>query len=402
MKLGALALAALLLVPLARAQSAPVPAHPPEILALLPPWIDALAQQATPADREQPWWAQAQHFLTRAQDARDAGRFRSALFHAETFEELLIGNRLLDEVATLPATSERKAVILQRTSAWNDEATRAWEDFRAKLHEYDGDLRSLHTIEEVLYASDLALAGALNDLNYDAVVQDLASKPSYTDQHVFALVHSSLVALHQIERARDVLGTAVKDEGLPPRIDDAKWTELATTALTEQTNPTRTQAPLALLVRPVRENAEATMAVAMLLADQRAGRAANILTIYGDARARGLDVITDSGRAMSKQLNETSYEAVHAVGAQGVFTSDAIDVALLMREYVANGNATLETIVSAWAGLDHQGFVTNVLAHVSPIVPTASPTEKTPGPAPWLVAIALVGAALLARRARKV
>lgn len=385
-----------LLAPAARAQ-APAPDFPADLVALLPGWIEEVESQVTADDKARPWWPEAELFLAKAHRAQEEGRLRSVLFHTETFEQLLLTNRLLDEARGIGASSEAKSVMLQRTGAWHDEAVVAWVAFRAKLHEYDGQLRSLHTLEKALYAADLAVAGGLNQINFDQMVREFASQPGYNEGHVFALVSTSHTPLRQLERAQDVFDVALHGEGVPPRIDDADWTNLTAATLAQPSDARKLNEPLVILGDPVRANGEGTMAVAILLAEQRALRATNIVTIYGDAETRGMDVVRDAGRAMDKELNGTSLELPRSYGLLAVFTSDALDAGHLMREYIAQGNATLHTIISTWAGLEHQKYATNALAHVSPIAPPPTPTARTPGLDVTLL-IALAALAALARR----
>lgn len=392
---GAL-LVVLLLAPAARAQGSD-PDYPDDLLALLPAWTEGAESLARAQDHEKPWWPQAESYLQKAKDAAEAGRFRVATFQLETFSEVVLVNQLLDDTASLGSDAERRSAIAQRTRAWNEEAEAAWLGFRERLHGYDAQLRSLTTIEKALYASDLALTAALSMDEHDLVSREFAKQGGVPDGYVYALVRASHTPLQAIGWAEAVLAAAARGEGLPPRVVDAQWANVTAAAL----NVTGSDAPdfletMETLAQPARENGEGVLAVAFSLAEQRATRANGMQTIFGDAEARGLAVVADASRGMSKQLNNTTLDAPRAYGLEGVFTSDAIDRARFTNEFVASGNATLATVIVAWAALEHQAYATSVLAAASPVRP--SPQDETPAAALGLVALALVAAALFARR----
>lgn len=393
---GAL-LVALLLAPVAAAQGSD-PDYPDDLLALLPGWIEEAEALARAEDRAKPWWPQADEFLAKAKAAADEGRFRITTFHLETFSEVVLANQLLDDTASMGSDAERRSAIAQRTRAWNEDAGGAWLAFRERLHGYDAQLRSLTTIEKALYASDVALTAAVSMDEHDLLSREFAKQGGVPDGYVYALVRASHTPLQAIGWADDVLAAAARGEGLPPRVVDAPWANVTAVAL----NLTAADAPdflesLETLAQPARENGEAVLAVAFSLAEQRAIRANNMQTIFGDAEARGLAVVADASRGMSKQLNNTTLDAPRAFGLEGVFTSDAIDRARFTNDFVATGNATLATVLVAWSALEHQSYATSVLGSASPVQPT--PMAETPAPGLLLVALALLGAALLIRRA---
>jgi hypothetical protein len=393
----ALLILALLALPAARAVPSE-PEYPEEILALLPGWIDEAAALVQEDDRERPWWPEAESFLQKARAASDAGRFRVGLFHIETFDELLVARRLMDDAATLPSEAEGRTYVLRSTRGWNQDAMQAWADYRAELHAYDGELRSLVTLEKVLYASDMATSAAISARTHESYARDFPSQPGIPDGYVFALVRASHAALLTIERSQQILAEVVKGEGLPPRIVDEGWADLMEVSLeADRGTPAAHLESLDALARPVRENGESTLAVAMELAYQRANRASSMQTIFGDAASRGQPVVEDAARGMGRQLNNTTIETPRSYGLSGVFTSDAIDRALFTQEFVSSGNATLATVIAAWASLEHQQYVTTALSFASPVKPEP-PVDDTPAAPLALMALALVAAALARRR----
>lgn len=393
----ALALASILLAP--SAQAAPTPDYPDDLRALLGQWLQEGEAFATSADREQDWWAEANTFLERAREANADGRVREGMFHLETFHELVIANRLVDEAMLLTNDGERKTFVLQRVSGVHEDAQDAWEAYRAKLHGYDGELHSLLTIEKALYSADIAITAMLTGSDHELIAGEFPKQQGFPEAYVHALVRGTSTVLLDLAWAQDVLDAATKEEGLPPRILDERWANLTKLSLEYGTDgeevPSYLQA-LDELGRPARENGEATLAVAFVLAEQRSTRANSMQTIFGDASTRGKDVVNDAARGMTKQFNNTTLEAPRSVGLTGVFTSDAVDRVLLTQEYVASEQADLGVVISAWASLDHAAYASNALASLSPIVP---PSPKD-APGLGIGALLLVGlvAALLARR----
>lgn len=403
MKIFALALVALLLVPAAHAATNTGEiSYPPGLIALLPAWIQEAEAMAVAEDKGKPWWNEADGFLARAKEAQGQGRFRTALFHIETYRELLIANRLIDEAKAPANANQPKSYVLQRVAGEKDDADAAWLAYRAKLHGYEGQLHSLQTIEQTLYSADLALAGMLASTEFDSLAGEFPKQEGFPEGYVFALVHASYTPLLEVGWADAILADAVKQEGLPPRIDDEKWnnfTSASTAYGLEGASPSYLEA-LDLLARPARNNGEGILSVAFVLAEQRATRANSMQTIFGDARSRGLSVVTDAARGMNKQYNNTTLEASRNVGLVGLFTSDAFDRVQLTQKYLASDQADLGTVISAWSSLEHAAYATSTLAAVSPIapLPDTSPTKGTPGASVLaLLGVALV-AAMLARR----
>ncbi|HUR69301.1 MAG TPA: hypothetical protein VM370_08640 [Candidatus Thermoplasmatota archaeon] len=401
-----LALALMMLAPAAAAAAPTEPDYPSDLVALLPGWIETSERLVTEQDRAKPWWGDAEAFLTRAKGAQAEGRVRVAMFHLETFEELLLGNRLIDDGKALGSDAEAKSFVLQRTSGWNEDAERAWTAYRAKLHGYDGQLHSLVTLEKALYSSDIALTGILNEDNFDYLSRELPKQDGFPENYVFGLVRATNTPILNLRFATDILDAAVKEEGIPPRVDDARWANITATALAYGQTDEKAPAFLEGLDargKPVRAGGEAILSVAFILAEQRATRANSMETIFGDARSRGLDVVRDAAKGMNKQFNNTTLEAPRGHGLSGVFTSDAIDRVLLTREYMSRDQAELGTVIVAWAQLEHQGYATNTLASVSPVEPPPTPSPTKPAPLPGALAMLGIVAvvAAFARSARR-
>lgn len=397
MKRVAFALAALLLLPLASAAPSE-PDYPDGLAALGATWIEEARALGEPS-RAQPWWPEAQVWLDNATAANDAGRFRIVVFHLETYHEVLLTKRLMDEAAPLGSDAERKSFVLQRVEGAHEDALAAWAAYRAKLHALDGQMRSLQSIEQALYSADIATTGILLAADHEALARDFPRSEGFQEGYVLALVRATATARLGVEWASDMLDAASASEGLPPRVLDEPWANLTSAALQdyEGTVPAYLK-PYEDLSKPARENNETMLAVAIALAEQRAIRQNGMNTIFGDATSRGKDIVADAARGMNRQLNNTTLETPRSYGLTGVFTSDAIDRARYTNEFIARGQAQIGTVTTAWAGLEHAGYVLNALAPVSPVQP--EPVEKeTPGPA--LAMLALVAAAVaLTRRAR--
>lgn len=392
--LAVLALAALLLP---TAGATPEPTYPDKVEALLPGWI-AEAEALAVNDTERPWYADAKVFLDSAKAAQAQGRVRSALFDVETFTELVLSGQLADEASALPSEAERKSLVLQRTAAWHAEAGGAWERYREQLHTLEAEAHSLLALEVALYSADQALAARLMMDEREAVAAEFPKQPTLSPGYVMALVRSSHTALQDIEWATDLLAVAGTYEGLPPRYDPVAWANVTTLALTQvEGDFPQHIAPYEKLAGPIRENNESTLATAIALAEQRASRATSIFVIYGDAQSRGLNVTRDASRAMTKQLDNTTMGGPSEFGLLGIQTADAIDRAIKVRDYAAEGRTDLNVVIGAWSSLDHAQYATTVLSGSSPIQPEDEKPAKTPlAPALAIVAIAL--AALAFRR----
>lgn len=393
MRAAPLLLAALLLAPLAGA-APPPPDYPPEMRALLPGWIAEAEALVREGDREAAWWPEAESFLERAKDADEAGRLRVAMFHLETFSELVVAQHLMEDARGAGSDSEQRAAILQQTRAWHEEAHRAWLAFRERLHGFDGEIRSVATLERALYAADVALVAATTLAEHDLLAPEFPKQSGVPEGYVLALVRSSHSARLAIERADELLTVAAASEGVPPVIDGEAWANVTQAALGVEGEAPPYLETIDALAMPARNNSETTMAVAFLLAEQRATRAYSMQTIFGDAESRGLAVVQDAARGMNKQLNNTTLETPRSHGLSGVFTSDAIDRAMLTNELLAAGNASLGTVIVAWSALEHASYATSTLATVSPVEPEA------PRETPFAGVLVALAALLIAARRR--
>lgn len=398
----AFALATLLLVPGVHA-AVPEPEFPDPLAALVPGWI-ADAEALAAGDQEKDWWPEAQKFLDSAKDAQKAGRVRSAMFDVETFTELVLTGRLTDEAAPLPSDAERKGLILQRTSAWHTQALGAWDAYRQELDDVEDEIHALHALEIAAYSADLALGARLLTDDREGLAREYPKQSGSDRGYVLALVRASRTALLELEWASDILGLAGSYEGLPPRVNETAWEELAAYALLPPEGSAPSQAePIEKVAVDIRENNESVMAVVINLAEQRAARAQSIFIIYGDAQSRGLNVTSDAGRAMKRQLENATMDEPRGYGLLGVFTADSIDRAMKTSGYLDQGLTDLGVVIGAWSALDHAKYVAATLGTVSPIQPPPvdeTPTKKTPVAA-WgaMVGIA-VGAILRSRRIR--
>lgn len=392
----ALLFAALLVVP-ATAQGATPVAYPEPVRGLLGQWIEeaeALGANSTNAS----WYPLAAEYLQKAKDAEAQGRLRTGMFHLETYHEIVLGQRLLDEAnATATSDADRRQAILDRTNPLRTEGKDDFAAFRADLHALDGQLKSVQSNELALYAADIALTGALAARTYEALVRELPKQQGVPTPYVYALVRASHGFSLDVGFARDLLDAATRLEGLPPRILDEPWsntTQIALSPVDPEGLPGYTK-DHEEVAGDARANNETLLAIALTLSEQRAARAANIHVIYGDAQGRVGTVLQDAARNMGKQLDNLSIERAHEHGLLGIFTADAIDRGVLAQEYAAAGLADLGIIVTAWANLDHQGYANAILAEASPVKPP-EPTKETPlGFALPLVTLVLVG---LARR----
>lgn len=380
--------------------------YPEDMLALLPRWTQEVEALANETDRGRPWWPDAQVYLTKASEAREDGRFRVAMFHLETFSELVVSQKIHDEAnATLGSDAERRAFVVARTSAMRADAERAWTAFRVTLTGYDDELRSLHTIEKTLYAADVALVGMLGTNVFDTHARDLSGQSGLPIGYTYVLVRASHTARLNIDWAADILAEAVKQEGLPPRALDEKWESLKLAGMVAPERQPQLPAYLEnidRLVKPVRENNETLLTLAFAFAEQRTLRVAGMQTMFGDGQSRGLDALGDAARGLGRQRNNTTMETPRLFGLTGIFTADAMDRADLTLDYHREGRADLGIVLSAWGGIDHQNLVTGALGAVSPVVPPTQPPlkDETPGAGVALVVLAAACAVALAARRR--
>lgn len=402
MKLAPLALAALLLAPLlpsALAETAPSE-FPPEMKALLAKWVGEQEALLTEDDRARPWFPEADEFLQRAKNASAAGRVREGMFHLETFHEILVTKRLLDEGALLTNDGDRRLLVLQRLRAVHSDAEIAWGEYRERLHGYDGAVRSLHAVETAVYSSEIALGSMVGAQSFQPISDAFAKERGFPEGYVMALARTSATALVSVGWANDILGEAAKLEGLPPRLVDEGWTNVSALALASGVDrPPAHLEGIEVLADPARANNESLLAIGFMLATQRAARISSMETIFGDATSRNPNVANDTARYMAAQANNTTLEAPRSFGLLGLFTSDALDRVRLTQEYHARGKAGLEVIFVAWAALDHQSFATTALGRMSPIQPPPPEANEAPGVgALALVALVALVAALARRR----
>lgn len=396
----ALFMLALLLVP--QAQAAPtIPEYPPEFLALAKKWI-AEAESFGENDTTKPWYPEAAKFLALSKDMIADGRVRATMYELETYYELVLTGRVIDDAQALASDAERKTFALQRVGVWREESIAAWADYREKLVQISGDVHSLQAMEIVLYSADNALSGRLTIEDHQLLARDFPKQPTFSRDYLLALVRADHTSLLNIQWASEMLDVAGIREGVPPRLEEANWSVQVNTTLAD---PGYTNVPAHLetiekIAVDVRANGEGVMAMALYLAGQRVSRATNIVVIFGDAQSRGMDVVTDASRGMLKQLNNTTSDAAKSYGLLGLFPADAVDRGVFTQSFVATGQADLSTIISAWAGLDYQGYATAVLAAASPIVPQDDEPAKAATPFPWVYSLAAlcIVAAMLRRR----
>lgn len=396
--LVACALALLVAAPQAGAARAPDP-YPADLAPLAARWIqEAEAFGASSANAT--WYSEAESYLLKAKNASAEGRLRVASFHVETYTELVRAHRLLDEAAAYRSDAEKKSYILGQTHEWRAEAEQAWTGYRARLHSYDGQLRSLHAIEKALYSADVAFATYAEGKRYDDIAREFPRSPGVERGFVLALARASSTVSLDVGFAHDILDVAIASEGLPPRVNDEAWANATAKAVEEVPEGALPGyvSGMEEIARPIRANNESLMSIAISLAEQRTMRAMNMETIFGDAQSRGKNIVADAARGMGKQLNNTTVQKVQAYGLEGVFTADAIDRALFAQGFIERGEATIGTVLTAWSSLDHAGYAASLLAGVSPVKP-AEAKKESPGlaPAAALGAVALLAVALRRR-----
>lgn len=390
-------LALLLLAPGARGQPA-APEYPEDLRALLDGWMRDAEALGAPS-KGKPWYPDVETWLAKARQAQADGRVRVAMFDIETYTELVLAHELVEDANETGSDAEGRALVVARTREWQQQAEAEWTELRAAARELDADARSLHTIEQATYGADIGLMGMLLTQQMDLLARDLGSRTQIDVGYVAAMVRASHTALLDATWGRDIIESAGALEGLPPRVLDDRWANLSLAARYGPSPAPPYLEPYEKRAEGPRANNESIVSLAFALAEQRAARENAIQGIFGDARSRGKAVVADAARGMGKTLNNTTMETARAVGLRGVFTADAIDRASYTQEVVASGNAELANVVVAWSGLDHAGYVVETLGAVSPVEPVvASPTKPTPGASLALAGLALLAAALLARR----
>lgn len=397
MRLVALALAALVLLPTVSATT-PRPEFPNDLKTLLGKWIATEEALITDEDRGRPWFEGAYEFIARAHTANTHGRVREGMFHLETFHELLLTKRLMDEAATFANDGDRRVFAIQQLRATQSDANAAWAGYRERLHSYEDDIRSLQTLEMTLYSTDTAITGLMSLAVFDNIANALSKERGFPEGHVYALVRSSATPLMNMQWAEDMLTVSSEADGLPPQIVAERWANLTAGAINVSTQPAPSLEGLFELARPVRENGEGTLAFGFLLTAQRLSRLASMESIFGDATQRR-SVLDDATRFMSNAANNTTLDAPRSVGLQGVFTSDALDRVILTQRYLDEGKAELPIVLLAWASIDYAAYATNALATVSPIVPPVEPEKEAPGVGSGLL-VAVITAVVVARGRR--
>lgn len=356
---------------------------PDDIEALLDGWISEAEAIGAPY-AERPWYPEAEAFLEQAKEAREAGRFRVALFDLETYTELALAKALLDDASNLTSEGERKTLAIERTRAWATQAREAWGALRADLHEHDGELGSVRSVERALYAADIGIVARLMLDEHARLSKELPKEPRLDEGYALALVRASHSQLLNLGWASDVLGTLGAVEGLPPRLDEAVWANVTAASLRPRAEDEQVQPmlePYLPLEDEARENGEGILATALALAELRTQRTSGIYVIFGDATSRGKDVVADAARSMGRRLENATLEDPRGYGLEGVFTADAMDRAAYTLEFVERDQADLGLVVSAWATLDHADYVLSAVAPASPVRPAsteADAREETP------------------------
>lgn len=397
------ALAALLLLaPPAQAVGKPLPEpdYPDHVLALLPSYVNDSTALVGAGDRERAWWPDAEEWLTNATNASAAGRFRVAVFDLETFTEVLLTKQLMDEAAALPNDAERKTFVIQRTTAWKQDADRAWTSFRETLHAYDGQIRSLRTLETALYGADMALTSAATVAQHAALAREFPAQPGFDEGYVMTLVRYSHTPLLKIQWSEEMLQAAADVEGTGARIKEPEWANLSAIALGVNGTGVQSIQDLRTLGQPARDNGEATLALAFALAEQRSARLADIQLIYGDAQTR-FDTLDQAARNMNNRLENLTLDTPRGVGLDGVFTSDAADRARYALEFHERRQSNLGLVLATWASMDHADYVSAALAQVSPITPPEPEEERGAPLAPWLALAGIAVVAVALRRPRR-
>lgn len=395
--LPALLLVAALLVPSAAARPAPLP-YPAPIAALAPKILDHVADLEANASGE-PWWAGVKPWLDRAHADAEAGRFHATLYDAETYRELVLAHELEASANATSATAgDRRNFVIQTAASWRAASNATWTAFRAKVHEADGQLRSVGALETTLFAADLAIEAKSTDASFDAYVQRYAREPDPPFDYLLLFARLTQTPILDVQVAQDVLQEGFAQDGVPPAIVQDRWINNTRVALAPPASASPQMQRFEDLAGPVRANDEAIMAVALTLAEQGQGRLSGMETIFGDGASRGKAVVQDADHGFQRQLNNTTLEPSRSHGLAGLFMADAFDRAVYAQDVVDNGTASLGVVLNAWSGLDHAGYATNVLADVSPVKP--APAKATPGVgAPALVAAMLVAAVVARRRA---
>lgn len=400
----ALLLALLVLsAPLAAAKEPAQARYPRALLDLLPAWTDA-ADAAGRDAQGQPLSPDAQAYLEKAREAAREGRFRVALFDLETHHQLSETRRLLDQAASQGSVPRQKEHVLARDAAHRQAAMEDWAQYRARLHALDGQLRSLHAAELALFSADLALTALVQTQEGEAIRAAFSRESGVDEALVAGLVRTSLGVSRALEHAHDVLDAAGAFEGLPPRLDASAWNETVAAAMVEPEGETPPHlAPLERVAGGARGQGEGLLAVALQLASLRQARFAVIMQQYGEAGARGRDVVADATVGLRRGMENVSVEAPLRADLLGVFTADALDHARYTLAFAERGQAGLPTIAYAWAALEHQARATDLLAHAAGNGPAAAPPEDRDAPLPIvpLLAAATVLGALLAGRARR-
>lgn len=373
----------------------PYPAAYAGVLAKALARVDEVANGSTSAA----WFPDAKLFLDRAHDEAKAGRFRAALFDAETAQEIVRAHQLQESVnATASGAGERKVLLLQRLGEWRADGNASYEAFRARLHGVEAGIRSLQAAETILYAATLALEAKLSSDDYEGLADAFARQPEPSFDYVVVLTRATLTPTLDFAVANDLLDAGLAQDGVPPALLLANWTAMLRSAATPV--PPGSLPPsmdrYEALARPLRANNESVMSLAAVVLEQGAQRYGGMQTIFGDAASRGKDAVRDADRSFLKQLNNTTLQPATDYGLQGVFVADAVDRALATQRVVDQGAATLGLVLSAWSGLDRGNYATQYLAVAS----TVKPAEKKESPAIGLGVglVALVGVALAVAR----
>lgn len=398
--LALLALALLLAPPTVAAEGRAE--FPADFVALSDRWIDEAEAEGAPyADRE--WYAEAQRFLDLAREAQAAGNIRVVMYDLETYLELVRGYALHDEAMELGSDAERRTFIVERAREWADEADAAWVGFRGELHAYDGELRSVRSLERAAYAADLAVTARVARDDFDKVAREIPRVSGFNATLSVGLANAAGTPALNLGWARDLLDTLPAVEGLPPRMNESAWS-LVSEMVLSPTSKEDTAPPL-LPYHPTKEaaiaNNETLLGFGVLANELRASRASSIYLIFGDGKSRGLDVTGDATRNMGRRLDNATMETPRSFGLEGLFTADAMATAAYTLELAEETPPDLGLVIASWSRLDIANILEGYLATASPVRPASTETETkgTPAPAALVVVAAVAFLALARRRA---
>ncbi len=352
-----------------------IPTPPPGDTAVVPPfplaytavargWTRALRDDLAAAPNAS-WRAEADRYAASAEEFAEAGRVHSAIADLVHARVVMTFHPFWSEVENVTSDSARRARVASASDAWREEAAREAARYRERLHALEADLSSLTALEAALYSADWFMEG-----HYSASVFDLFRKEVHTDRFdaslALGLVSVTVGASWIYSYAGDLLGVAEATEGVAPRYEREKWTQLARIARTPagDFSPPHTK-PYDDLIAATNGTGEDVLAVSAYFAVIKANSVDGVNKMFGDASSRGIPATRDLGENVNRSLAASPLSRFEEIGFDGLLARAGLDQA--KATLARPDELDIPALARAWIAIEHARQMADYLAPLSPV-----------------------------------